>query len=78
VLAKGPEKERLERHDSSGVLGFDWVIDPASPEAVHEAQSGMERKPPRIEHDALADMRIDRKTVYRFFSKGKWTLLDMP
>jgi hypothetical protein len=78
VVAKWPEKERLQRHDSSGVLGFDWVIDPASPEAVHQAQSGMERKPPRIDHDALADTQIDGKTLYRFFSKGKWTLLDMP
>lgn len=78
VLATGPEKERLERHDLSGVLGFDWVIDLASPEAVHQAQSGMERKPARIDHDALADIRIDGKTLYRFFSKRKWTLLDMP
>ncbi len=78
VLATLPEKRRLQRHDSSGVLGFDWAIDPASPEAVHQAQSGMERKPPRIDHDALADIIVDRKTVYRFFSKGKWTLLDMP
>lgn len=78
VLATVPEKERLERHDSSGVLGFDWAIDPASPDAVQQARSGMERKPPRPDHDALADVIIDRKTVYRFFSRGKWTLLDMP
>ncbi len=78
VLATVPEKERLQRHDSSGRLGFDWAIDPASPDAVHQAQSVMERKPPRIDHDALADILVDRKTVYRFFSKGKWTFLDMP
>jgi hypothetical protein len=45
---------------------------------VHQAQSAMERKPPRIDHDALADTTIDRTTVYRFFSKGAWKLLDMP
>jgi hypothetical protein len=78
VLATLPEKDRLQRHDSSGVMGFDWAIDPATPEAVHQAQSGMERKPPRIDHDALADRMIDGKTRYRFFSKGKWTSLDMP
>jgi hypothetical protein len=59
-------------------MGFDWAIDPATPEAVHQAQSGMERKPPRIDHDALADRMIDGKTRYRFFSKGRWTSLDMP
>ena len=78
VLATVPETERLQRHDSSGVLGFNWAIDPASPEAVHQAQSGMERKPPRLDHDALEDMILDRKTVYRYFSKGAWTLVDMP
>ena len=78
VLASAPEKQRLQRHDSSGVLGFDWAIDAASPDAVHQAQSGMERKPPRIDHDALADITIDRTTMYRFFSKGAWKLLDMP
>jgi hypothetical protein len=78
VLSTVPEKDRLQRHDSSGVMGFDWAIDPDSPEAVHQAQSGMERKPPRIDHDALADTLVDRKTIYRFFSRGRWTLLDMP
>src|SRR3954469_1886684 len=77
-LARTPETIRLQRHDSSGVLGFDWAIDGASPDAVHQAQSAMERKPPRIDHDALADITIERRTVYRFFSKGAWKLLDMP
>ena len=78
VLLTVPEKDRLQRHDPSGVLGFDWAIDPASPDAVHDAQSGLERKPPRIDHDAIQDIIIDQKTVYRFFSKGSWRLLDMP
>ena len=78
VLATVAETERLQRHDSSGVLGFNWAIDPASPEAVHQAQSGMERKPARLDHDALEDMILDRKTVYRYFARGAWTLVDMP
>ena len=76
VLASAPEKERLQRHDSSGVLGFNWAIDPASPEDVHQAQSAMARKPPRLDHDALKDITLDRTAVYRFFSKGAWRLLD--
>lgn len=78
VLLTVPEKDRLQRHDPSGVLGFGWAIDAASPEAVHDAQSGLERKPPRIDHDAIHDIVIDQKTVYRFFSKGAWRILDMP
>ena len=78
VLATAPEKQRLQRHDSSGVLGFDWAIAPASPDAVHEAQSGMERRPRPPDHDALKDIAIDGKTQYRFYSKGAWSLVDMP
>ena len=76
VLSAMPETQRLQRHDSSGVLGFNWAIETASPDAVHQAQSGMEKKPPRPDHDALADITLDRKTVYRFFKKGSWTVVD--
>ena len=78
VIVTVPEKQRLQRHDGTGVLGFDWAIDAASPDAVHQAQSGLERKPPRADHDALQDIVLDQKTVYRFFSKGSWKLLDTP
>lgn len=78
VIVSTPEKQRLQRHDASGALGFDWAIDSASPDAIHEAQSGLERKPPRVDHDALQDIVLDQKTVYRFFNKGAWKLLDMP
>lgn len=78
VLATAPQNQRLQRHDRSGVLGFDWVIAPASPDAVHEAQSAMERRPQRLDHDALKDIAINGKTRYRFYSKGAWSLVEMP
>ena len=76
TLSSAPETERLQPHGSSGVLGFNWGIDPASPEQVHEAQMGMPHLPPRIDHDALADSVIDQHTVYHFYSGNSWTLLD--
>lgn len=76
VLGMADEKERLQRHESSGVLGFNWAIEPASPQTVHEAQSAMEKRPPRPDHDALADITLDRTTLYRFFKKGSWTVID--
>jgi hypothetical protein len=78
TLSSLPEEKRLQRHDASGVLGFNWGIDPASPEVVHQAQSAMEHRPPRLDHDALADSVVEGRTVYRFFSKGSWVLVDMP
>jgi hypothetical protein len=78
TLATAPESERLQTHDRSGVLGFNWGIDPVSPERVREAQAGLDARPPRLDHDALADSIVDRRTVYHFYSKNAWTLLAMP
>jgi hypothetical protein len=76
ILASAPETERLQSHGSSGILGFNWGIDPASPEDVHEAQMGMRHLPPRIDHDALADSIIDQHTIYHFYSGNAWILID--
>ena len=54
-LASAQETERLQTHGTAGVLGFNWGIDAASPEGVHEAQAGMSHRPPPLSHDALAD-----------------------
>lgn len=76
VLVSEPETSRLETHDPSGVLGFGWGIDPASPRQVHEAQSGMEHRPALLDHDALADIFVEKGTVYHYFTKGRWTTVD--
>jgi hypothetical protein len=78
VLASVPETQRLQAHDPTGVLGFNWGIDPASPAQVREAQSGMKPRPLRLDHDALADSVVDRRTVYHFYVKSAWTLVGMP
>lgn len=76
VVASAPETDRLQAHEATNVLGFNWGIDPASPEVVHEAQLGMNHPPPRLDHDALADSVIDGRTIYRVFAKGAWTVVD--
>lgn len=78
VLVSAPETERLQAHDPSGVLGFNWGIDPESPEQIHQAQYGLEQRPPLLDHDALADSIVDRGTVYHFYAKNVWTLVEMP
>jgi hypothetical protein len=76
VLASTPETDRLQEHGATNVLGFNWGIDPASPEVIHEAQFRMSHPPPRLDHDALADSVIDRRTIYRAYAKGAWTVID--
>ncbi|MGB6746258.1 MAG: hypothetical protein WBE38_21585, partial [Terracidiphilus sp.] len=76
VLASAPETERLQPHGENGVLGFDWGIDRASPEQVHETQTGMRHRPPLLNHDALADSRIDQTTVYHYFAANAWTAVQ--
>jgi hypothetical protein len=78
VLSAAPETEHLQAHDPSGVLGFNWGIDPASPEQVREAQAGLLNRPAPVDHDALADSLIDRHTVYHFYLKNAWIVLEMP
>jgi hypothetical protein len=77
-LASAPETERLQPHDASGVLGFNWGIDPASPHQVWDAQTGLTPRPPMLEHDALADQIVEHKTIYHFYTKGAWTLVKLP
>jgi hypothetical protein len=78
VLVSAPETERLQTHDSTGVLGFNWGIDPASPDQVRDAQAGLERRPPKLDHDALADSIVEGRTVYHFYLKRAWVVLGMP
>jgi hypothetical protein len=58
--------QRLQPHGSSGILGFNWGIDPASPDQVHEAQSGLAHRPPWVDHDALADSVVDHRANLSF------------
>ena len=78
VLATAPETRRLQAHAPSGVLGFNWGIAPASPEQVLEAQSAVRPRPARVDHDALADSVVENRTVYHFYLKSAWTVLEMP
>jgi hypothetical protein len=76
VLASAAETSRLQPHDPSGVLGFNWGIDPATPQQVHEAQSGLKHRPARVDHDALADSTLEHRTIYHFYAKSNWFLLE--
>lgn len=78
TLATAPETQRLQPHSGTHVLGFNWGIDPATPEAIHQAQIGLTPRPARLDHDALADSDIDRKTIYHVFLNGAWSLVDLP
>lgn len=78
MLASAPETERLQAHDLTGVLGFNWAIDPASPRQVADLQIGMSPRPPALDHDAIADEIVEHKTIYHFHEKGAWTLVKLP
>jgi hypothetical protein len=73
-LAQVLEIKRLQRHDSTGVYGFNWGIDPADAETVHDALSGPDR-PPLLDHDSLADSVVDHVTRYHVYAHHVWTLV---
>jgi hypothetical protein len=76
VLASAPESQRLQPHDPSGVLGFNWGIDPATPQQVHEAQSGLKNRRAQVDHDALADSTVEHGTIFHFYAKSNWFVLE--
>lgn len=78
TLASAPEVMRLQSHPPTSVLGFNWGIDPASPDTIHDAQIGMSPRPPALDHDAVADSVVDHSTIYHYFAKGAWSILEMP
>jgi hypothetical protein len=78
TLSTAKETQRLQDHGAREPLGFNWGIDRATPALVHDAQIGMMPRPVRPDHDALSDSVIEHRTICHFYSKGDWTLLDMP
>jgi len=77
VLATAAKTDRLQPHDPSGELGFNWGIDPASPKRIHDAQAGMSHRPLPPDHDCLADSTVDQKTVYHLYRDGAWSKVDV-
>jgi hypothetical protein len=77
-IATAPENAAVQPLPDGKELGFFLALDAASPERVHQAQSGLEPRPPRLDHDAVALLFLERHTVYRYFSNGKWTQLPLP
>ena len=76
VLGSSPETRNLQAHDSTGILGFNWGIDAESPGRIHEAQIGIEPRPAKLDHDAVGDSVVEHRTVYHFYAKGTWKLVD--
>ena len=76
TVASSPEMQRLQAHDLTGVLGFNWGVDAASPQQVRVAQIGMEPRPARLDHDAVGGTMVEQKTVYHFYAKGDWKIVD--
>ena len=78
ALDSSQETEHLQAHDPSGVLGFSWGIDSATPEQVREAQIGMEPRPQMLDHDSVAASVVEHRAVYHYYAKNAWKLVDMP
>ncbi len=72
VLASASNSDRLQPHDLSGQLGFNWGIDPASPRRIRDAQAAMAHHPAPLDHDCIADTMLDSKTVYHLYRNGAW------
>lgn len=77
ILAASAETDRLQAHDLTGELGFNWGIDPVSPARIHDAQAGMAHRPPQPDHDCLAETTLNRQTIYHLYRDGAWERVDV-
>lgn len=77
TVASAAETQRLQAYSGGTEMGFNWGIDPATPETVRDLQDGMWPRPAPLDHDALADSIIDQKTIYRYYANDKWTVAEM-
>ncbi|HEU5457822.1 MAG TPA: hypothetical protein VFU68_04325 [Terracidiphilus sp.] len=75
-LASTVETKRLQPHGAEGELGFNWGIDPASPDDMDDALTGSGPGGPERDHDGVADSVIEHRTIYHYFSKGRWTVAE--
>jgi hypothetical protein len=78
ILDEADEKSLLQPHDLTGILGFNWGIDAATPAAVHQAQAALDHRPTPPTHDSVALSWLEHRTTYRLYEKGHWTELEMP
>ncbi|MFP5234454.1 MAG: hypothetical protein ACLGSD_01015 [Acidobacteriota bacterium] len=80
TLGSAEETQRVQAYPGGEEMGFNWGIDPASPNVVHDLQRGIWPRPKRLDHDALADSLVDfdQKTTYHYYTQGHWTVIKMP
>ena len=76
IVASAGLTDRTQPHDSTGILGFDWGIDTATPKQVHDAQAGMVHRPSPPPYDCVADTALGRNTRYRLYWHGEWGEID--
>jgi hypothetical protein len=77
-IVGAPEQGCLQPLPSGKELGFAIAIETASPARVHEAQLSLTPRPPRPDHDAIAESFLEGRTIYRYFYNGAWTQLPLP
>jgi hypothetical protein len=74
VLKTASETACLELSNATGKMEFDWAIDRATPEQLHEAQAGLRPRPAPPDHDAIADSTVDGATMYWLYTGSAWSV----
>lgn len=76
-IAKAPDRNYLQTVSESGKAGFSRAIEPVGREYIlrHYKEYGG-RKPPRITHQGINDVYVEKASVVRYYHGGKW--LELP
>ena len=76
VLPPRRKRNGCRRHDSTGVLGFNWAIDPASPD---NRTPGADRHGASLHRSTttpLADSVMDHGTVYHIYIPARMDVVE--
>lgn len=76
-LAKRPDADFLQVVAAGGVVGFSRAVGIADPKYIqehHQRYGGP--TPPRLDHDGINDIFVEKGSVVWYWSAGKWLQLQ--
>jgi hypothetical protein len=76
-VAKAPDRGFLQTTGEGGGVGFSRLIEAVGRDYIlshYKAYGG--RRPPRVTHQGINDIYVEKASVVRYYHRGKWLELQ--
>jgi hypothetical protein len=76
-LATGPDRNYLQVIGADGVVGYSRVLGVADAKYIreHHEQYGGPKPPPRLDHDGINDIFVEKGSIVWYWFGGRWLKL---